>query len=119
MAEVYRLFDRHYRTATVLAKLVRLCQRAHRFTHVRQVLKGLLSANLEKALTFLDEACSATSNAVERGNHRYRKNAEGRLSRPHGGPRLSLDLFHEAVAQSRASTLSFLHTRRAGARTCQ
>ena len=73
MAEVYRLFDRRYRTATVLAKLVRLCQRAHRFTHVRQVLKGLLSANLEKALTFLDEACSATSNAVERGNHRYRK----------------------------------------------
>ena len=53
--EIYRLFDRRCRTATALAKLARLRQRVQRFTLVRQVLKTLFSANVERALTFLDE----------------------------------------------------------------
>ncbi len=93
--EVYRLFDRRCRTATALTKLARLRQRVRRFSTLCQVLKGLFSANLEKALTFLDDRLlGATSNAVERGNRRYRNapahprfagdtgNAENRLSRP-------------------------------------
>ena len=119
MNEVYRLFDRRCRTATALAKLARLRQRVHRFTHVRQVLKGLFSANLEKALTFLDDRLlGATSNAVERGNRRYRKMQKTVYrvrTADHISDRLALDLFREAAAQPRASTLSFLHIARAGA----
>ena len=74
MEEVYRLFDRRCRTETALAKLARLRGRVRRFRRVGQALKALFSPNLEKALTFLDDRLlPATSNAVERGNRRYRK----------------------------------------------
>jgi hypothetical protein len=116
--EVYRLFDRRCRTATALAKLARLRQRVHRFSTLCQVLKGLFSPNLEKALTFLDDRLlGATSNAVERGNRRYRKMQKTvyrvRTS-DHIADRLALDLFREMVAQPRAFTLRLLHTGRAG-----
>ena len=72
--EIYRLFDRRCRTATALAKLATLRKRVQRFTTLSQILKGLFSVNVEKALTFLDDRLlGATSNAVERGNRRYRK----------------------------------------------
>jgi hypothetical protein len=120
MNEVYRLFDRRCRTATALAKLARLRQRVHRFTHLRQVLKGLFSANLEKALTFLDDRLlGATSNAVERGNRRYRKMQKTVYrvrTADHIADRLALDLFREASAQPRASTLNLLHADRANPR---
>ena len=119
MHEVYRLFDRRCRTATALAKLARLRQRVQRFTQVRQVLKGVFSANLEKALTFLDDRLlGATSNAVERGNRRYRKMQKTVYrvrTADHISDRLALDLFREAAAQPRALTLSFLHSARTGA----
>src|SRR5262249_41713407 len=74
MEEVYRLFDRRCRTDTALAKLARLRGRVRRFRRVGQALKALSSPNLEKALVFLDDRLlGATSNAVERGNRRYRK----------------------------------------------
>lgn len=72
--EIYRLFDRRCRTATALSKLAGLRQRVQRFSQLSQILKGLFSVNVEKALTFLDDRLmGATSNAVERGNRRYRK----------------------------------------------
>ena len=74
MDEVYRLFDRRCRMATALAKLAALRARLRRSARLRAVLKKLLSPGLEKALVFLDERLmGATSNAVERGNRRYRK----------------------------------------------
>jgi hypothetical protein len=74
MEEVYRLFDRRCRTDTALAKLARLRGRVRRFRRVGRALKALFSPNLEKALVFLDDRLlGATSNAVERGNRRYRK----------------------------------------------
>ena len=74
MEEVYRLFDRRCRTATALAKLAALRVRLRRFVRLRTVLKKLFLPGLEKALVFLDERLlGATSNAVERGNRRYRK----------------------------------------------
>ena len=51
MDDVYRLFDRRCHTQTALTKLARLRQRVQRFGSLSQVLKGLLSANVEKALT--------------------------------------------------------------------
>jgi hypothetical protein len=118
--EVYRLFDRHCRTATALAKLARLRQRVQRFSTLCQVLKGLFSANLEKALTFLDDRLlGATSNAVERGNRRYRKMQKTVYrvrTAAHIAARMALDLFRELAAQPRASTLDVLHAERAGPR---
>lgn len=114
---IYRLFDRRCRTATALSKLAVLRQRVQRFTKLSQVLKGLFSANLEKALTFLDDhLLGATSNAVERGNRRYRKmqNAVYRI-RTYAQivARMALDLFREAGMPLRSHTLEYLHTARA------
>lgn len=118
MDEVYRLFDRRCRTETALAKLRRLRQRVQRFTQLSQVLKGLFSANVEKALTFLDDRLlGATSNAVERANRRFRKMQKTVYrvrSYAHLVERLALDLFREAAMHPRTATLNQLHAHRAG-----
>jgi hypothetical protein len=116
--EVYRLFDRRCRTETALAKLAQLRQRVQRFPLVREVLKTLFSANVEKALTFLDDRLlGATSNAVERANRRYRK-MQKTVYRVRTlaqiAARLALDLFREAAQQPGATTLERLHAQRAG-----
>src|SRR5712691_3687673 len=70
----HALFDRRCRTQTALDKLAQLRRRLNRFKHLGETLKKLFSPTLEKALTFLDDTLlPSTSNAVERGNRRYRK----------------------------------------------
>jgi len=117
MDQIYRLFDRRCRTATALAKLVTLRKRVQRFTKLSQILKGLFSANVEKALTFLDDRLlGATSNAVQRGNRRYRKmqNSVYRVrTYAHIVARMALDLFRDAMLVLRSTTLDFLHIARA------
>jgi hypothetical protein len=117
LEEVYRLFDRRCRTETALAKLRRLRQRVQRFTHLHKTLQVLFSANVEKALTFLDDRLlPATSNAVERGNRRYRKMQKTiyrvRTQAQIAG-RLALDMWRDAFAQARLTTLQLLHQLRA------
>jgi hypothetical protein len=117
MDEVYRLFDRRCRMATALAKLAALRARLRRSKWLLAVLKKLLSPGLEKALVFLDERLiGATSNAVERGNRRYRKMQKAvyrvRTKRAIEG-RLALDLLRESQAQGRADTTKALHKARA------
>jgi outer membrane murein-binding lipoprotein Lpp len=74
MEQVYALFDRRCRTQTALDKLAKLRHRLQRFQQLGETLKKLCSPTLEKALTFLDDKLlPSTSNAVERGNRRYRK----------------------------------------------
>ena len=74
MEQVSTLFDRRCRTQTALDKLAKLRRRLQRFKQLGETLKKLFSPTLEKALTFLDDALlPSTSNAVERGNRRYRK----------------------------------------------
>lgn len=118
--EIYRLFDRRCRTETALGKLARLRQRVQRFQQLRPVLKALFSGNVEKALTFLDDRLlGATSNAVERGNRRYRKMQKTVYrvrTQAHIAQRVALDLFREAASQPRATTLGLLHAERAGPR---
>jgi hypothetical protein len=117
MEEVYRLFDRRCRTATALAKLAKLRARLRRFGQLRKALKKLFAAGLEKALVFLDEKLlGATSNAVERGNRRYRKMQKTvyRVRTRHAiEARLALDLLRERQAQGRAETTKTLHKARA------
>jgi hypothetical protein len=77
MDQVDALCDRRCRTQTALAKLATLRRRLLRFPQVGATLKKLFSPTLEKALTFLDDKLlPSTSNAVERGNRRYRKIAK-------------------------------------------
>ena len=116
MDEVYRLFDRRCRTQTALAKLIRLRQQVQRFTLVGKTLQALFSANVEKALTFLDDRLlPATSNAVERGNRRYRK-MQKTIYRVRTYVqivgRIALDMWRETFAQSRTDTLQWLHQAR-------
>lgn len=117
MEEVYRLFDRRCRTDTALAKLARLRRRVRRFRQVGQTLSKLFSPNLEKALTFLDDRLlPATSNAVERGNRRYRKMQRSIYrvrTEAHIRGRLALDLLRESQADRRAETATLLHHARA------
>ena len=117
MEEVYRLFDRRCRTDTALAKLAGLRRRLRRFRRLGSVLKKLLSADVEKALTFLDDRLlGPTSNAVERGNRRYRKMQQSVYRvRSESGiiGRIALDLQRESRARDRRETTRTLHRARA------
>ena len=117
MDQVYALFDRRCRTQTALAKLAQLRRRLLRFTQVGKILKKLFAPTLEKALTFLDDKLlPSTSNAVERGNRRYRKmqkqvyrvRTQAQIS-----ARLALDMWREAQGAGRHQTLHALHEARA------
>jgi phage tail protein X len=118
MDQVYALFDRRCRTQTALAKLDKLRRRLLRFTQVGETLKKLFSPTLEKALTFLDDKLlPATSNAVERGNRRYRKMQKSVYrvrTQAQISARLALDMWREAHAEGRQQTLASLHRARAG-----
>jgi len=118
MEQVYALFDRRCRTQTALAKLAKLRRRLLRFKQLGETLKKLFSPTLEKALTFLDDKLlPSTSNAVERGNRRYRK-MQKQIYRVRTQAqiraRLALDMWREAQAEGRQQTLASLHHARAG-----
>jgi hypothetical protein len=118
MDQVYALFDRRCRTQTALGKLATLRRRLLRCTKVSETLKKLFSPPLEKALTFLDDQLlPATSNAVERGNRRYRKRQK-RVYRVRTqaqiSARLALAMWRAAQAEGRPQTLALLHRARAG-----
>jgi len=118
MEQVYALFDRRCRTQTALAKLAKLRCRLLRFPPVGETLKKLFSPTLEKALTFLDDKLlPSTSNAVERGNRRYRKMQKHVYrvrTQVQISARLALDMWREAQAEGRQQTLASLHQARAG-----
>jgi Transposase len=118
MEQVYALFDRRCRTQTALDKLAKLRRRLLRFPQVGETLKKLFSPTLEKALTFLDDKLlPSTSNAVERGNRRYRKMQKSVYrvrTQAQIRARLALDMWREAQAEGRQQTLALLHLARAG-----
>src|SRR5438132_4249341 len=118
MEQVYALFDRRCRTQTALDKLAKLRRRVQRFTFLGDTLKKLFAPTLEKALTFLDDTLlPSTSNAVERGNRRYRKMQKHVYrvrTQVQISARLALDMWREAQAEGRQHTLASLHRARAG-----
>ena len=118
MDQGYALFDRRCRTQTALATLATLRRRLQRFPQLGETLKKLFAPTLEKALTFLDEKLlPSTSNAVERGNRRYRKmqsNVYRVRTQAQIRARLALDMWREAQAEGRRQTLVSLHHARAG-----
>ena len=118
MEQVYALFDRRCRTQTALDKLATLRRRVQRFKGLGDTLKKLFSPTLEKALTFLDDKLlPSTSNAVERGNRRYRKRQKSVYrvrTQAQIRARLALDMWREAQTEGRQQTLASLHLARAG-----
>ena len=118
MDQVYALFDRRCRTQTALDKLDKLRRRLRRFKTLGETLKKLFSPTLEKALTFLDDKLlPSTSNAVERGNRRYRKMQKHVYrvrTQEHIAARLALDMWREAQGEGRHQTIQALHEARAG-----
>lgn len=118
MEQVYALFDRRCRTQTALDKLATLRRRLRRFTQLGDTLKKLFSPTLEKALTFLDDKLlPSTSNAVERGNRRYRKMQKSVYrvrTQEQISARIALDMWREAQGEGRHQTLQTLHYARAG-----
>jgi hypothetical protein len=118
MEEIYRLFDRRCRTDTALAKLAKLRQRVRRFKQVGKILSKLNSPNLDKALTFLDDKLlPSTSNAVERGNRRYRKMQKTVYrvrTQENINNRIALDMLRDSQKKGRTETLEALHYARAG-----
>ena len=118
MEQVYALFDRRCRTQTALDKLDKLRRRLLRFPQVGETLKKLFAPTWEKALTFLDDKLlPSTSNAVERGNRRYRKMQKSVYrvrTQEQISARLALDMWREAQAEGRQQTLALLHRARAG-----
>lgn len=72
--EVYGLYDRRCCRATALNKLRKLRERMKRFKNLSTLLKKLESPTIDRSLLFLDDKqLPSTSNAVERGNRRFRK----------------------------------------------
>lgn len=116
MDEVYRLFDRRCRTETALGKLAKLRRQVRRFKHVGRTLSKLFTPNLEKALVFLDDRLlPSTSNAVERGNRRYRKAQRSVYSvrtAAHIRQRIALDMERDQRAPDRRMTTQTLHSSR-------
>lgn len=116
MDEVYRLFDRRCKTSTALERLAKLRRRVRRLKRLGRTLDKLKSPNLEKALVFLDDRLlPSTSNAVERGNRRFRKAQKGIYSvrtQQHLEERLALDLQRERRTRPRAQTMKTLHRAR-------
>jgi hypothetical protein len=118
MDEVYRLFDRRCRAATALGRLAKLRSRVRRFQRIGRTLEKLYTPNLEKALTYLDnKLLPRTSNAVERGNRRYRKTQRSVYSvrtAEHIRQRIALDMHREQRSLDRSRTTKVLHQARAG-----
>jgi hypothetical protein len=118
MEHMYALFDRRCRTQTALDKLKKLRQWVQRFTWIGETLKKVFSPTLEKALTFLDDKLlPSTSNAVERGNRRYRKMQKSIYSvrtQAQIKARIALDMWRDAQGEGREQTLQALHEARAG-----
>src|SRR5215468_1552819 len=118
MEQVYAVCDRRCRTQTALAKWAKLRCRLQRFRPLGETRKTRFSPTLEKALTFLDDKLlPSTSNAVERGNRRYRQRQKSVYSvrtQEQSKARIALDRWREAQGEGRDQTLQALHKARAG-----
>ena len=118
MDDVYRLFDRRCRAATALARLAKLRAWVRRFKWIGQAVEKLYTPNLEKALTYLDDKLlPGTSNAVERGNRRYRKAQRSVYSvrtAEHIRQRIAMDMQRDQRSRDRLRTTTALHQARAG-----
>jgi hypothetical protein len=114
---VYGLYDRRCKRSTALSKLQKLRERLKCFDWLSDVLKKIESPTVDRSLVFLDDKkLPSTSNAVERGNRRFRKMQKTvyrvrTIKRIR--ERIALDMVRDSRRQSRRQTMQTLK----GART--
>jgi DNA-binding PadR family transcriptional regulator len=117
MDEVYRLYECCCRPSA-LEKLRKLRERVRRFKRLSQALKKIESPTIDRSLVFLDdEQLPSTSNAVERGNRRFRKMQKTVYRvRTHENirNRIAMDMFRDLYLPLRYQTIQSLHQARAG-----
>jgi hypothetical protein len=115
---VYGLYDRRCKRSTALTKLQKLREKLKRFGWLSEVLKKLESPTVERSLLFLDDKkLPSTSNAVERGNRRFRKMQKTVYRvRTHENisNRMALDMFRDLYLPIRYKAIQSLHQARAG-----
>jgi len=78
---------------------------------------NLLEPRTQNRVRSADKLLPSTSNAVERGNRRYRKMQKSVYrvrTQAQIHARLALDMWREAQAEGRQQTLASLHCARAG-----
>ena len=104
MEPMSALFERRCRRHTARSKLAELRRWIKRFTWVGNPLHELCSANLVKALTFLDDTLSpASSHTVKRGHwrrHKRQKSVYGSHRKNRLIVPIALDMIREASAIS-------------------
>jgi len=114
--EVYRLYDRRCCRVTALKKLHKLRERLKRFKRLSKVLKKLESPTVDRSLIFLDDKkLPSTSNAVERGNRRFRKMQKTVYrvrTHDHIKERVALDMFRDSRLPACQRTIRSLHDTR-------
>jgi hypothetical protein len=112
--EVYRLYDRRCRRVTAVDKLRKLRERLQRFKRLSAVLKKIESPTLARSLVFLDDKnLPSTSNAVERGNRRFRKMQKTVYRvRTYGNiiNRVALDMFRDSRLPLRRKVVQWMHS---------
>jgi hypothetical protein len=115
--EVYRLYECCCRPSA-LEKLRKLRERVKRFEWLSEVLKKLESPTIDRSLVFLDDKkLPSTSNAVERGNRRFRKMQKTvyRIRTYENiRYRIAMDMFRDLYLPLRYQTIQSLHQARAG-----
>jgi hypothetical protein len=115
---MYGVYDRRCRQRTALKKLEKLCKRLKRSDRFSQVLKKMESPTVVRSLVFLDDKkLPSTSNAVERGNRRFRKMQKTVYrvrTQVQIRNRIALDMMREARQSSQCQTIQSLHHARAG-----
>jgi hypothetical protein len=116
--EVYRLYERRCRRATALKKLCKLREKVRRFKRLSKVLKKIESPTVDRSLVFLDDKnLPSTSNAVERGNRRFRKMQKTVYrvrTQENIRNRIALDMFRDLHLPLCYKTIKALHHTRAG-----
>ena len=116
--EVYRLYDRRCGRMTAIKKLCKLREKVRRFKRLSEALAKIESPTIERSLVFLDDKqLPSTSNAVERGNRRFRKMQKTVYrvrTTDHIRNRIALDMLRDLRLQEQTKTKKTLHHARAG-----
>ena len=93
-------------------------QKVFQFGWLSEVLKKIESPTIDRSLVFLDDKkLPSTSNAVERGNRRFRKMQKTVYRvRTHENirNRIAMDMFRDLYSPLRYQTIQSLHQARAG-----
>ena len=112
------VYDGRCCRVTAWKRLETLRERVKRFKRLSQALKKIESPTLDRSLMFLDDKkLPSASNAVERGNRRFRKMQKTVYKVRTLNPireRIALDMCRDSHWMTQCQTIQTLHQARAG-----